>query len=153
MQRSRRTNPYPLTWEIPLGAIVGVLLLLVLGAQIGRSLANLVTGSGWAFVERSVLFTSLPGLIAGDAAAGLDDMLVVASARLLWVSIALVELALIVACVAIGRWALGRWGPGRIHGMATTSQAAQILGRARLRKHAAVIRPDLHRKHRAGGRA
>ena len=27
MQRSRRTNPYPFTWEIPLGALVATLAL------------------------------------------------------------------------------------------------------------------------------
>jgi hypothetical protein len=35
MQRSRRANPYPFTWEVPLALVVAVLLVLVVGAQAG----------------------------------------------------------------------------------------------------------------------
>ncbi len=55
MQRTRRTTPYPFTWEIPVGIVLGVLLALVLGLQAGRSLANLVAGNGWVFVDRMAL--------------------------------------------------------------------------------------------------
>ena len=40
MQRSRRNDPYPFTWEIPAAIIAGVLLVLVLGVHIGRAAAN-----------------------------------------------------------------------------------------------------------------
>ena len=60
MQRSRRTNPYPFTWEIPLALVVAVLFLVLMGVQIGRSAANLLAGNGWVFVDRAALFTSLP---------------------------------------------------------------------------------------------
>ena len=46
MQQSRRSNPYPFTWEIPLMLAVTVLLLLVLGVQAGRAGANLAAGCG-----------------------------------------------------------------------------------------------------------
>ena len=46
MQQSRRSNPYPFTWEIPLMLAVTVLLLLVLGVQAGRAGANLAAGAG-----------------------------------------------------------------------------------------------------------
>ena len=71
MQQSRRTNPYPFTWEIPLTLAVTVLLLLVLGVQAGRAVANLAAGSGVSFPPRDALFTSVPGMLAGDAGAGL----------------------------------------------------------------------------------
>ena len=51
MQRSRRTNPYPFTWELPLVLVVAVLFLLLVGVQAGRSIANVIAGSGW--VRRS----------------------------------------------------------------------------------------------------
>jgi hypothetical protein len=41
MQRSRRHNPYPLTWEIPLTVACTVMMALVLGVQLGRGIANL----------------------------------------------------------------------------------------------------------------
>ena len=37
-----------------------------------------------------------------------------------------------------------RWGPSRLKGMATSEQAEQVLGVRRLRKIAAIVRPDLH---------
>ena len=74
MQRSRRTNPYPFTWEIPLALVVAVLFLLLMGVQIGRSAANLLAGNGWVFVDRPALFTSLPGIVSGHADAGLGPL-------------------------------------------------------------------------------
>ena len=144
MQRSRRTNPYPYTWELPVTGILALLLFLLLGLQAGRSVANLIAGHGWAFVAREVLFSSLGGLLDGDAAAGLDGIADPASAGLMWACIAVLEVLVLAACAWVGKWALDRWGPGRLQGMATTAQAEALLGRTRLRKHAQVIRPDLY---------
>ena len=74
MQRSRRTNPYPHTWEIPVVGVIAVLFLLLLGLQAGRSVANLLAGNGWVFVPREGLFTSLGGCFGGDAASGLTGV-------------------------------------------------------------------------------
>ena len=74
MQRSRRTNPYPFTWEIPLALVVAVLFLVLMGVQIGRSAANLLAGNGWVFVDRPALFTSPPGIVTGHADAGLGPL-------------------------------------------------------------------------------
>ena len=73
MQRERRHNPYPLTWEIPLGIACLVLLLLVLGAHGGRAAANLAAGGGLTFPPATELFPASIGLLRGDAAAGLDN--------------------------------------------------------------------------------
>ena len=144
MQRSRRTNPYPHTWEIPILGILALLLILLLGLQAGRSMANLLAGNGWAFVPREGLFSSLGGIVGGDAASGLTELTEPASVGLMWTCIAVLEVAALVGCGWVGKWALDRWGPGRLQGMATTAQAEALLGRTRLRRHAKVIRPDLY---------
>ena len=143
-QRSRRTNPYPFTWEIPAALTVGVLFLLLIGAQTGRSVANLLAGSGWVFVDRSGLFTSLGGIATGHPGAGLPTLAHPASNNLMWGCIAAAELAVVISCVIALKWGLDRWGPGRLQGVATRAEAEALLGRTRLRKHAKVIRPDLY---------
>ena len=74
MQRSRRTNPYPFTWEIPLFLFTALAFLLLMGLQAARSIANLIAGNGWVFVERPKLITSLGGVITGHADAGLEGL-------------------------------------------------------------------------------
>jgi hypothetical protein len=152
MQRSRRTNPYPFTWEIPLALVVAVLFLLLMGVQIGRSAANLLAGNGWVFVDRPALFTSLPGIVSGHADAGLGPLSRPPGPAVLWGSICAVEGIILVICAAGLKWGLGRWGPGRLHGVATRAEAEALLGRTRLRKHAKVIRPDLYGASRESGR-
>lgn len=60
----------------------------------------------------------------------------------------------LVGLVLLG-WALkvglDRWGPRRVRSMATRAQAEQMLGRTRLRKASAVVRPDLYGKDRNRG--
>jgi len=65
MQRSRRGDPYPFTWEIPAAIIASVLLVLVLGVHMGRAAANLLAGAGWGWPAQAELFRSLPGTLAG----------------------------------------------------------------------------------------
>lgn len=153
MQRSRRSNPYPFTWEIPLAAAVTVLLVLACGVHLGRAIANLVAGAGWALPARVDLFTTLPGVLAGDAASGVTGLAGPGAApALLWACIAATELALILVMAAAAKAGLDRWGPGRLKGMAAPVEAERLLGRTRLRKARAVIRPDLYgtnRKHKS----
>ena len=144
MQRSRRTNPYPFTWEIPVALSVAALLLLLLGVQAGRSVANVLAGNGWHLVDRAQLFSSLGGIFAGSADAGLTGVQDPAGPGLLWSCIGFLELVVLVACMVVLKWGLNRWGPGRLQGMATRSEAEALLGTTRLRKHAKVIRPDLY---------
>jgi hypothetical protein len=73
-QRSRRHDPYPWTWEIPLATVLAILVLIIFGAHLGRAIANLVAGSDWRFPNRVDLFGSLPAVLRGDAAAGLIDL-------------------------------------------------------------------------------
>ncbi len=145
MQQSRRTTPYPYTWEIPLTATITVVTTLVLAAHTARTLANAFAGAGWDFTPHAALFTVLPDILGGDARAALG-LGAAASPALLYTCLVLVELltlALIVWVVIAG---MRQWGPARVRGMATRAEAATLLGLGRLRKVAPVVRPDLHRK-------
>ena len=150
MQQSRRTNPYPLTWEIPLTVAITVLLLLVLGVQAGRAVANLFAGAGITWPPRAQLFTSLPAVIGGDAAAGLapspGGAVASRTATQVWVALVETITALLMLWAGWAGWV--RWGPTRIHGMATRAEVQDLLGARRLRRSAAIIRPDLHGKNR-----
>ena len=152
MQRTRRTTPYPFTWEIPVGTLLAVLLALVLGVQAGRSLANLVAGNGWVFVDRAALFTTLGPLLGGQAGAGLPTVARPASTGMLWTCIGLVELIVAATTGSAAKYGLDHWGPARLRGMATAAEAEALLGRTRLRQHAKVIRPDLYGAPRGGRR-
>ena len=151
-QQARRRDPYPWTWELPLSVVLLVLLVAGLAAHLGRAVANRAAGAGWVFPDRADLFTSLPGLLAGDAAAGLPETtgpMATANAVLAWIGV--VELLVLAAVlVALKVW-LGRWGPGRMQGMASRHEAEQLLGRSRLRRNAPIIRPDLHPTRRRHG--
>ena len=144
MQRSRRRNPYPTTWEVPIAVAVGLSLALAVGVQVGRALANLITGNGWVFVDRASFVTTLPGVLAGSASAGLSELDAPASPRLLWLCIVLVEVGVLVASAVGLKVGLERWGPSWIRGTATREEADALLGTARLRRHAPLIRPDLY---------
>ncbi|WP_404388823.1 hypothetical protein [Humibacillus xanthopallidus] len=150
MQQSRRSNPYPFTWEIPLMLAVTVMLLLVLGVQAGRAAANLAAGAGVSFPPREALFTSVPGILAGDASAGLPrgaGSLASPAAVRGWVAAS--ELMILIVMCWAGRALWLRWGPHRIHGMASKAEAQHLLGRRRLHRVRGIIRPDLYGKDRA----
>jgi hypothetical protein len=149
MQQSRRTTPYPYTWEIPLTATITVVLTLVLAAHTARTLANVFAGAGWDFTPHTELFTALPGILGGDARAGLDAG-ASASPGLLYTCLVLVEVIAVVSIVWAAIAGTRQWGPARVRGMATRAEADTLLGLRHLRKVAPVVRPDLHRK---GGRS
>lgn len=135
-----------MTWEIPTGALLALLLVLVLGLQVGRSVANLLSGGRWSFVDRADLFVTLPALVGGDAAAGLRGLSDPAGGHLLWWCMAATCVVLLVLAGWVTKVVFNRWGPGRLQGMATAGEAEAMLGRSRLRRHARVIRPDLYER-------
>ncbi|TQM63802.1 hypothetical protein [Humibacillus xanthopallidus] len=153
MQQSRRSNPYPFTWEIPLMLAVTVLLLLVLGVQAGRAGANLAAGGGLSFPPRDALLTSVPGILAGDARAGLPTTTSgtagAASPAAVRAWVAGAELIILVVLCWAGRALWLRWGPHRVHGMASKAEAQTLLGRRRLHRVRAITRPDLYGKDRS----
>jgi hypothetical protein len=148
-QQLRRRDPYPWTWEIPLGIVLVILTLLVCGVHLGRGLANVWAGAGWTVPSRVELFRSLPAVLAGDAAAGLDGLNgSVSSPSAVWMWVVATEVMLLAVGVFILKLVVDRWGPGRLRGMASRGEAERLLGVTRLRKVRAVVRPDLYRKNR-----
>ena len=148
-QQSRRHDPYPWTWEIPVGIALVILLVLVCGVHLGRGIANVLTGAGWAFPGRVDLFRSLPDVLRGDAGAGLDDLdRYMPSPATLWTWTFVTEVMLLAVCVFVLKMVLDRWGPGRMRGMASRGEAERLLGVTRLRKVRSVVRPDLCGKRR-----
>lgn len=147
MQHERVRNPHPWTFEVPLACALAVLLVLVLGAHAGRAAANLFAGGGLSWPHPTDLFTSLPGLLRGDATAGLSEVPVhVAGPRALRTWVIISEVLALVLITITTVLAMRRWGPGRLRGMASKGEATRLLGPSRLRRHRAVIRPDLFGK-------
>jgi hypothetical protein len=144
-QQSRRHDPYPWTWEIPLSIALVILMVLVCGVHLGRGIANVWAGAGWAFPRRVELFRSLPAVLRVDAAAGLDGLngpLPSPSAVLTWA--VATEVVLLAVGVWLSKLVLDRWGPGRPRGMASRGEAERLLGVTRLRKVRSVVRLDLY---------
>jgi hypothetical protein len=143
LQSDRRRDPYPYTWEIPVGVLAGWLLAAGLGVHLARALSNWFSGAGWTWPTGRALYTSLPAVLAGDPTAGITTTVATSPASLhIW----LIAIQLLIAASYLAGlvWALHRWGPGRMKGMATTEEAEHVLGLTRLRRVAPVIRPDLH---------
>lgn len=159
MQHERRRDPYPWSWEIP--AVIGltVAMVVLLGIQVGRSVANMVAGAGWTWPAAdtglvsspfgSAFWSSLPGVLSGDSQAGLPEPAPtgLAGPALLWIGLGLAEVLFLTLTVWAGLRFYLRWGPGRMRGMASAGEAENLLGVTRLRKVAALVRPDLHSKH------
>ena len=152
MQRERVQDEYPWTWEIPLAVVCGALVVAGAVCQLSRSLANWFAGDGWLWPPPDKLVTSLPALLAGDAAAGLSGVQHPASAAALWGWLTVVGLLSLTASTFACVWAWRQWGPGRMRGMATITEAHELLGEKRLRKVRHVVRPDLYLSARKANR-
>lgn len=146
LQHDRRHNPHPFTWEIPVLTVALVALAAVLALHLGRAAALLFASGAWVMPPRSELFTAVPGLLGGDATAGLSTPDGSASAPTLWAWLAISELATGVLVVWVLRAIVVRWGPHRMRGVAAPQEVERLLGVSRLRKQAGVIRPDLYRE-------
>lgn len=143
-QRERRTDPYPMTWEVPVAILAGSLLSLVLGVQLGRAMANLAAGAGWTWPATAQLFRSALGVLQGDAGAGLNSAVLLAEQDALLAWVLGVDLVVMAAYVLLSWLYLRRWGPNRVLGLASADEARQLLGRQRLHAARKVIRPDLY---------
>ncbi|MGB6020872.1 MAG: hypothetical protein WBG89_00950 [Ornithinimicrobium sp.] len=146
MQQDRLKNPHPWTYEIPLAIVLTLVLLTVLGVHAGRAVANLLAGGDWGWPPATELFASLPGLLRGDAGAGLTDPGVVAGPGALRTWVLITTAVTLIGSLVLPVVAHRRWGPGRLRGMATRAEADTSLGLPRLRRHQVVIRPDRYGK-------
>lgn len=147
MQQSRRSNPYPFTWEIPMAAFLAVVLLLFLGVHLGRAVANLWAGAGLTVPPRQEMVGSWFSVFKGDAGAGLSprpEEVAGAAALRFWIILS--ELCIIAGLLWLARVAWVKWGPGVVRGVATNGEVEEVVGRVRLQKQAHVIRPDLYAK-------
>ena len=144
MQRERVEDQYPWTWEIPLVIVSCTLVVAVAVCQVGRSLANWFAGAGWLWPTPNRLMSSVPGVLAGDAAAGLPGVHHAASPTTLWGWLTVVGLLMITAFAVAGWLAWRQWGPGRMRGVATVTEAHELLGEDRLWRVRHVVRPDLY---------
>lgn len=165
MQRERRRDPYPWTWEIPVAVALAGGFVIVAALQLGRAAANLVAGAGWTWPDGTTspnqgpltspigtaFWTSLPGVVAGDASAGLPQHEAsngrLAGPALTRGCLIAAELIVVVALRWLTILVLQRWGTGRMRGMATAAEAERMLGVRRLRQVADIVRPDLYGKH------
>lgn len=153
LQQERRRDPYPHTWEIPAGTALMTLLLAVVGAQLGRSLANWFAGADWHWPKGRTLLTSIPAILGGNATAGLTPTPHPAASPTAVIGwIIAVELILLATVVTGTLLAVRRWGPGRMRGMATPAETETVLGVSRLRRVRHIIRPDLYPATRRSGR-
>lgn len=152
MQQERVEDPYPWTWEIPLAVVCALVVAGVVVCQLARSVANWFAGAGWRWPTPDRLVSSVPGVLAGDAAAGLPGVRQVASEANLWGWLTVVGLLMVTATVVACVWGWRQWGPGRMRGMATITEAHELLGEDRLWKVRHVVRPDLYPSARKANR-
>jgi len=158
MERSRRerfaTHTVPLTWEIPVAAAaITALLILVTPLLVQGVVGWAVTGVfAWPTHE---LGPALLGLLHGRFGDGLAAEV---SRRLppdpvMWALTVLGEVVMLGAALVAGLRIRDVAGGSKLrHGLATSAQAAQALGLPRLRKTAAVVRPDLYARRPRSGR-
>lgn len=140
-QHERRATPAWWRWELPTAAGLGGLVLLALGVQVARSLAVWWSGQGWVWPTLRTLLVSVPGILAGDPAAGLGRRLGPIPNLQVWMAV--VEFGVVVLIGWAAVWILQRLGPLRLRGVATSAEAEQLLGRGRLWRVRRIIRPDL----------
>jgi hypothetical protein len=141
-QQSRRHDPYPWTWEIPLGVVLVILMVLVCGVHLGRGIANVWGGAGWAFPTRVELFRSLPAVLRGDAAAGLDGLNgPLSSPSAVWTWAVATEVMLLAVAVFVLKLVVDRWGRGGC-----------VAWRVAVRRRGCLASPVCERSVRSCGR-
>lgn len=153
MERARRdrfTTRVPLTWEIPVAVLVGLGFFVLVTPLVVQGVVAWATSGEFAWPDRQLL-DAYGGLLHGHFGVGLGRATAdrLPSDAVMWVLAVLGEAVVLYAAVVVGLWLRDMAGHSPRHGLATATQAAQALGLPRLRKTAAVIRPDLY-GHRRG---
>ena len=134
--------------EIALVTLAAVFLALALAALVGVGVAAALFGDGWVWPHGTDgAAHELRGLMAGDAARGVPPALArrIPGRAIVDSCVAVAELVAVLTVGAVAVLVARYRQPGDARGgMATRSQAGQVLGASRVRAAAAVIRPDLH---------
>ncbi len=147
-QRRRDPQPMGQGWEVAVAVIGGALLGFGLAALCGLGAASALFGRGWVWPHGTdTIGHVIGGLFTGHPGRGLDprQARMVAGPLAVYLCVAACELAIIVASV-VGGVLIARYRrPGDARGgMATRSEAEQVLGMSRLRGARDIIRPDLY---------
>ena len=147
-QRRRDPQSMGQGGEVAVAVIGGALLGLGLAALAGLGVASALFGGGWVWPHGTdTIGHVIGGLFAGHPGRGLDPR----QARLVpgplpvYLCVAACELAVLIASI-LGGVLIARYRrPGDARGgMATRSEAEQVLGMSRLRGARDIIRPDLY---------
>ncbi len=150
--QSLRSDPLPLTWEIPTALILCWALGALLALPAGQGISHVVSGEPFAW-PTGRLPQSVVGLVSGRPGVGLPSSAPDAPpAVAVYACIAVVEVVLTVLVV----WVASGWwrtiGPGAQIGLATRHEARAVLGKGALRRRGKTIRPDLAQRARFTGR-
>ena len=124
---------------IRLCVVLVILIVLGCGVHLGRGIANVLAGAGWALPRRVELFRSLPVVLRSDAPAGLDGLNGVCGIAFSGVDVGCRDRGDAAGrrCVAVEA-GCGPLGFGRLRGMASRGEAERLLGVTRLRRVGSV---------------
>lgn len=150
--QSLRSDPLPLTWEIPTALILCWALGAVIALPVGQGISHVLMGEPFAW-PAGRLPQSVVGLASGRPGVGLPSSGSDGPpAMAVFACIAVVEVVLTVLVV----WVASVWwrtiGPGAQIGLATRHEARAVLGKGALRRRGKTIRPDLAQRSRFTGR-
>jgi type IV secretion system protein VirD4 len=150
----QRRDAMPLTWELPAALALAWASVAATLLPAGRGAACWLTGGGWVWpTTGAALSSSLPGLVTGHPSCGLVATTAAALPRpgVVYLLMTLFEVAwLVVSLFGLRAW-WRTWGPGMREGLASRSEVEKVLGRSRMRRNRAVIRPDLFARHPGTG--
>lgn len=139
----------PLTWELPAAAGLAWVAVAAVLLPAGRGAASALAGGGWLWPGTGAgLTASVGGLLAGHPGAGLAREAAAALPRpgVVYLLLTLVQAAWLGAGLLGLRAWWRTWGPGMHQGLASAGEVEKVLGRSRMRRDRAVIRPDLYAK-------
>lgn len=148
MERSRRarfTNVAPTAGEFKMAALLAGVFFFLITPLVVQALVGWAT-TGVVALPNGHLLDAYGGLLPSDFGVGLPDRVNAGlpSDAVMWVLTLVGEVLVLGAVVVVGMWMRDATGASSRHGLATPTQAAEALGLPRLRKSAAVIRPDLY---------
>ena len=146
----RRRDPQPVSqgWEVAVAVLGGAVLLLGLAAVLGLGIASALWGGGWVWPHGTdTIGHVIGGLLSGRPGRGLPPSQArhVAGPIASYGCVAVCEVVLVSLSIAFGVLVARYRRPGDVRrGMATRSDAKQVLGVGRLRAAKEIIRPDLY---------
>jgi hypothetical protein len=147
--RERDPQPFGRQAEVAFVALMGVLLLLSWTAAAAVGLAAEIFGGGWVWPGgASEVLTEVGALCSGRPAQGFTPALAarLPGPRTVYGCVGASEVLVLGLLLWVGVLVSQYRRPGDARrGMATSYEAAQVLGVRRLRSARGVIRPDLPR--------